>query len=263
MPMTSTLSPASLSSAATRASAAGISSSSSSPTLTTARTRRFVSRKYGASSSRCSGVEPGAVQRATVGQRVVRGLQRGDLLAERLVELGLARRLVEPLLDRLEVGEGELDLDDAQVLDRVGRARHVVVDERPQHEHDGVDLADVGEELVAEALALAGALDEAADVDDLHGGVHDVAALGHLGQAVEALVGHLGDADVRVLGGERVRRGERAAAREGVVQRALPGVGEADEAEAFHAADDATGAAGYGPSHALCEPTEFFQPSER
>ena len=76
----------------------------------------------------------------------------------------------------------------------------------------------------------------------------DVAALGHLGQPVETLVGHLGDADVGVLGGERVRRGERAAAREGVVQRALPGVGEADEAEAFHAADDAIGAAGYGPA---------------
>ena len=130
---------------------------------------------------------------------------------------------------------------------RVGRARHVVVLERPQHEHDGVDLADVGEELVAEALALARPLDEAADVDDLHRGVHDVAALGHRGQPVEALVGHLGDADVRVLGGERVRRGERAAAGEGVVQRALARVGEADEAEAFHAADDAIGGAGrYG-----------------
>ena len=70
----------------------------------------------------------------------------------------------------------------------------------------------------------------------------DVAALRHRGQAVEPLVGHLGDADVRILGGERVRRGERAAAGECVVQRALPGVREADEAEAFHAAAEATGA---------------------
>ena len=70
----------------------------------------------------------------------------------------------------------------------------------------------------------------------------DVAAARHLGQPVESLVGHLGDADVRVLGGERIRRGERAAACQGVVQRALAGVGEADQAEAFHAADDATGA---------------------
>ena len=51
---------------------------------------------------------------------------------------------------------------------------HVVVVERPQHEHDGVDLADVAEEVVAEALALARALDQAADVDDLHRGVDDV-----------------------------------------------------------------------------------------
>ena len=118
----------------------------------------------------------GPVERATLGQRVVRGLQRVDLVAERLVELRLAGGLVEPLLDRLEVGEGELDLDDAEVLDRVARARHVVVLERPQHEHDGVDLADVGEELVAEALALARAFDEAADVDDLDRGVDHVAS---------------------------------------------------------------------------------------
>ena len=125
------------------------------------------------------------------------------------------------------------------MLQRVGRAGHVVVDERPQHEHDGVDLTDVGEEAVAQALALARPLDEAADVDDLHGGVDDVAALGHLGETVEALVGHLGDADVGVLGGERVRRGQRAAAGEGVVQRALAGVGQPDESEAFHEAVEA------------------------
>ena len=58
--------------------------------------------------------------------------------------------------------------------------------------------------------------------------------LRHRGQPVEAVVGHLGDADVRVLGGEGVRRGERAAAGEGVVQRGLARVGEADQAEAFH-----------------------------
>ena len=56
----------------------------------------------------------------------------------------------------------------------------------------------------------------------------------HLGQPVEAGVGHLGHADVGVGGREGVRRGERAAAGQRVVQRRLAGVGEADEAEAFH-----------------------------
>ena len=60
--------------------------------------------------------------------------------------------------------------------------------------------------------------------------------LAHLGQAVEAVVGHLGHADVGVLGGEGVGRGQRAAAGQGVVERGLAGVGEADEPEAFHRA---------------------------
>ena len=71
-----------------------------------------------------------------------------------------------------------------QVLERVGRAGDVVVGEGPQHEHDGVDLADVGQELVAQALALAGPLDQAADVDELHAWrARRSSTLAHLGQA--------------------------------------------------------------------------------
>ena len=60
------------------------------------------------------------------------------------------------------------------MLQRVGRAGHVGVGERPQHVDDGVGLADPGQELVAQPLALASALDQAADVDELHGGRHHV-----------------------------------------------------------------------------------------
>ncbi len=147
---------------------------------------------------------------------------------------------MQALLDGLEVGEGEFDLDHAEVLDRVGRPGDVVVDERPQDEHDGVDLADVGEELVAEALALAGALDEPADVDDLDRGVDGLLRLRHRRELVEPVVGHLGHPDVRVLRGERVRRGERTTTGERVVQRALARVGEADQSETFHEPPEAT-----------------------
>jgi hypothetical protein len=44
---------------------------------------------------------------------------------------------------------------------------HVGIVEAADHHQDGAGLADVGEELVAEALALGGALDQAGDVDDL------------------------------------------------------------------------------------------------
>ena len=158
-----------------------------------------------------------------------------------LVELGLASGLVETLLHRLQVGEGQLDLHHAQVIQGIRGAGDVVVDERPEHEHDGVDLADVGEELVAQALALRGALDEPADVDDFHGSVHEHLGLAHRAQALDALVGYLGHADVGVLGGEGVWRSERAPTSESVVQRALARVGETDQAEAFHSAREATG----------------------
>ena len=43
----------------------------------------------------------------------------------------------------------------------------VVVDEAAHHVRDRIGLADVGEELVAQAFALRGAGDQAGDVDEL------------------------------------------------------------------------------------------------
>jgi hypothetical protein len=104
------------------------------------------------------------------------------------------------------------------VLQRVARAGDVVVLEGPQDEDHRIGLADVPEEPVPEALPLARPLHEAADVDELdRGGLH-VLRVRHGRQLVETVVGDLGDPDVRVLGGERVGRGERGAARQRVVQ---------------------------------------------
>ena len=128
----------------------------------------------------------------------------------------------------------ELELDDAQVFERVTRTGNVVVHERAQHEDNRVDLADVGEKFVAETLAFAGALDQTADVDDFDGRVDNFLALRHLGERVETRVEHLGDADVRVFRGEGVRRSERIRASERVVQRRLARVGKTDESEALH-----------------------------
>ena len=187
-------------------------------------------------------LEVGAVDRRAGLEDRLGLLERRHLVDERLVALGRLAALLDLVLDRLEVGVGELELDDAEVLERIGRARDVVVGEGPQHEDDGVGLADVAEELVAEALALARAGDQAADVDELHGGGHHVAALAHRGEGVEAGVGDAGHADVRVRGGEGVRRGQRAATGQRVVQRRLPRVGETDEPEPLHRARQGTGA---------------------
>jgi hypothetical protein len=60
--------------------------------------------------------------------------------------------------------------------------------EAAQHVDDGVHLADVGEELVAEALALAGAADQAGDVDELDLGLDLLRRLGDRGDSVEPIV---------------------------------------------------------------------------
>ena len=190
--------------------------------------------------------EAGPIERATVAERFVGQPERIDLVAERLVELRLAFGLVESLLDRLEVGQGELELDDPEVLERVGRTGDVVVDEGPQHEHDRVDLTDVGEELVAEAFTLRGALHQTADIDHLDRCVDDLLRLRHHRQPIEAIVGHPRDPDVRVLGGERVRRSQCTSAGECVVERRLASIGQSDETEAFHEVEQATERRGSG-----------------
>ena len=71
---------------------------------------------------------------------------------------------------RREVGERQLDLDGLDVAARVDRAfdvDDVFVLEAADDLHDGVGLADVGEELVAEALALRRAAHESGDVHEL------------------------------------------------------------------------------------------------
>jgi hypothetical protein len=115
---------------------------------------------------------------------------------------------------------------------------HVRVVEAADDVGDRRDLADVAEELVAEALAAVGAGDEAGDVDELDGGGddrRDAVALGvEAGQGVEARVRNRDDADVAIDRGEGVVGGLDAGPRDGVEQGALPDVGKTDDADSEH-----------------------------
>jgi hypothetical protein len=82
---------------------------------------------------------------------------------------GLLRSRGHALLEAFEVGEHQLGLDHIGIgnrVDLVGDMLDVVVLEAPQDVDDRVDLADVAEELVAEPFALAGAFDQAGDIDE-------------------------------------------------------------------------------------------------
>jgi len=96
--------------------------------------------------------------------------------------------------------------------------------------HDGIGLADVGEELVAEAFALGGTGDEAGDVDEFDDGRLHALRLDDFGQLGHTLVRHLDDADVRFDGAERVVGGIDAGLGQGVEEGGFADVGQADDA---------------------------------
>src|SRR5690606_12673295 len=107
-------------------------------------------------------------------ERGLQALAEGDgLLLQRVAALGGAAGAIEALLHRVEILEDELGLDGGDVrrgIDAVVDVDDVLVLEAADDVRDGVRLADVAEEGVAAALALARAADEAGDVDELHRG---------------------------------------------------------------------------------------------
>ena len=99
--------------------------------------------------------------------------------------------------------------------------------------HDGIRLADVGQELVAEALALAGALYKARNVHEFHDGRNGPLGLVHVRQNLQTGVRHGHDADVGVDRAERIVCGLCARLGQRIEKGALPDVGKAHDTE-FH-----------------------------
>lgn len=96
----------------------------------------------------------------------------GDLVSA----AGALLATIGAFFESSEVGEHELGIDDLDVTDGIDRSGDVV-DVRTLKAaddlNDGVHLADVAQELVAETLALAGSCDEAGDIDKLNRGGKD------------------------------------------------------------------------------------------
>src|SRR5690554_747201 len=95
---------------------------------------------------------------------------------------------------------------------------------------NGVGLADVGQELVAQAFAFGGAGDQAGDVDEFHGGGHDSLGLYDFGQFGQAWVGHGHHAGIGFDGAEREVLCADAGFGQCVEQGRFADVGKADDA---------------------------------
>ena len=140
--------------------------------------------------------------------------------------------LVDAALHHLDVGHDQLQVDDVDVTQRIGAALDVgdiAVLEAANHMDDGVGGADVAEELVAQTLALAGALDETGDVDELDDGGGGLLGGIEIAQPLQPLIGHGDHAHIGVDGAEGIIVGGNTGVGDGIEQSGLADVGQSDD----------------------------------
>src|SRR5690606_5179795 len=92
---------------------------------------------------------------------------------------------LQGLLGGGQVGQGQFSINNFDVgygVDAAGNVDHVFVFKAAHHMHDGVGFAYVGQELVAQTLALGRSGDQSGDVDELDHGGQDALRLDDLGQ---------------------------------------------------------------------------------
>ena len=165
-------------------------------------------------------------------QRLVYALKELQLALVLLVRLDHFFRLVNAAVEHLNVGENQLKVDCLNVAGRVDGAldvNNVVVFEAAHHMNHRIHLADVGEKLVAEALALRRALHKTRNVHKLDRRRGELFRLVHFCQLIEALVRHGNNAHVRLNGAERVVRRLRPRIRDRIKKCALADVRQTDD----------------------------------
>ena len=150
------------------------------------------------------------LQRALAFVQTSFNLQHGIKLLRRiLATFGILLKARLRLLDRSQISQHKFGLDGLDIARGVDLARHmnhIRVAEEAYDLADRVSLANVVQELVAQAFAVRSALDQARNVNELDRGRHDAIGIVDLSQAIHARIGHRHDAHVRLDGGERIIR---------------------------------------------------------
>ena len=158
----------------------------------------------------------------------------GDLVSA----AGALLATIGTFFESSQVGEHEFGIDDLDVtngIDRSGDVVDVRTLKAADDLNDGVHLADVAQELVAETLALAGSCDEAGDIDKLNRGGKDFFLLRNGGEFLQAVIGHVDDTDVRFDRAEReVSRLGFAGASDGVEEGGFTDIGQSDDSSFEH-----------------------------
>ena len=142
-------------------------------------------------------------------------------------------RALGALGDRLAVGGDQFEVDRLDVVLRVQAVRvanDIRILKAANNVHNRLALADVGEELVAQALTVARALDQTGDIDKLDDGRGRLLRVIHGGKLIQPLIRHGDNAGVRLDGAERVIRRFRARLGDRVKQSGFADVRQTDNA---------------------------------
>ena len=161
-------------------------------------------------------------------------LGSGKLGSARLVTLGLLLKTRNRFLDGSHVGKDQLGLDGLHValrVDLAGNVHNVGVAEEAHDFADGVGFANVRQKLVAQALALRRASNQAGDIDELNRGGHDARRVVDLRKRVQAGIGNRDHAHVGLDGGERVVCSKATLIGKSGEQRGLAHVGHAHDTD--------------------------------
>ena len=102
----------------------------------------------------------------------------------------------------------------------------IVVLEAAHDVSDGVALADVGQEFVAQTFAFAGTGDKSGNIDEFGDGVQDALRIDDCGELGQTIIGHRHDADVGFDGAKRIIFGGDFGARERIKQRRFADIGQ-------------------------------------
>ena len=163
-------------------------------------------------------------------------LHQGQVNAHLLLQIALCGTCQLHILGhavgyRLQIGQRQLGVDRVDIAGRV----NLVVDvddirilEATYHVGDDPYLADVGQKLVAKPLALAGALDETGNIDELERGRNQPLRRDDFLDPLQSGVRHIDDTDIRIDRAERIVGDFRGSCRNRSKDSRLTNVGNAD-----------------------------------
>ena len=179
-------------------------------------------------------VQLGQPRGLAVAQQIERLGQHGGLrLGVLVARIALFLEGGDALFQALQIGQHQLGLHRLGIgdgIDLVFDMLDVVILEAAQHMDDGVHLADIAEELVAQAFTRGGTAHEAGNVHERQLRLDDLGAARDLGDGIQPRIGHRDLADIRLDRAERiVRRLRRLRFRQRVEQGGLADIGQPDD----------------------------------